>query len=226
MPALPHLPTESQPHVERRALLKAAAWSAPVIAVAIATPLAAASETALVCDPAANGSPLTVSHGTWATTSGTLKTDENETGWYGTNGFRTWDNNASDSEDAVVTATFTFQALKGATYDIGATVEVGPGGGQGGISKQNVWIDIVSSAGEQKLTAVHTSNGVPYPDDIPGYTTQYTWSAAPVPYSTTFVAATTETVTLRYRFTLLPTTRVNDDIWVNNLTVSQIACSV
>lgn len=211
--------------LERRTILRAGAWSVPVIATAIATPLAAASTTAASCDPADNGTPLTINAGSWSTTSGALKSDENQTGWYGTNGFRSWDNNASTTQDAVVTATFTFAARAGATYTISATVQVGAGNSPIGVNRQNVWVDVVSSAGAQKLTAVHTSDGNPYPDDIADHTTQYTWDSTPLPYSTNFVAPVSETVTLRYRFTLLPTADVNDDIWINNLAVTQVACN-
>lgn len=154
--------------------------------------------------------------------AGELKTDENETGWLDADEFRSWDNNASTTEAAVLDAVTTFTAAAGATYEIAFEVTVGAGTSPIGRNTQQVQIDVL--AGEaHKIVWINATQT--WEEVMEGFTNQYTWDTAPVPYDGTFTAAETGLATLRYRFTLPATPDVNDDIWVRRLAITQISCA-
>ncbi|MCG7309843.1 hypothetical protein [Brachybacterium sp. ACRRE] len=205
----------------RRALLATAAWVAPTAVAATAAPALAAS--AERCTPDDDGQQVVPSGTSWSVVSGELKTDENETGWLDIDEFRSWDNNASTTEDAVLEAVRDFTARAGATYEVTLAVTVGVGNSPIGRDRQRVQIDAVQGASESKIVWVNATNV--WAEDMPGYVNQYTWDGSPVTYSATFTAAETGPAVLRLRFTLAGTPDVNDDIWVRQITTQQIACA-
>lgn len=205
----------------RRELLKTAAWATPSMMLATAAPAFAASTDR--CVPEDDGRSMTLGGHAWTMVSGALKTDENETGWLDADEFRSWDNNASTSEPAVFDAVTTFDAAAGATYEISLEVTVGAGTSPVGRNTQQVQIDVLAGAGEHKIVWVNATQE--WAEELEGFTNQYTWDTAAVPYSATFTATEAGQATLRCRFTLPETPDVNDDIWVRRLRVIQIGCT-
>lgn len=219
----PASPSTSAPRPLRRRTLRAAAvWAVPTAVLASAAPAVAASASA--CSSAEDGTSLTGYARSWTTVSGELKTDENQTGWTSADEFRSWDNNASSTEPAVIEATTEFSGLAGATYAVSLDAVVGAGTSPNGVQDQAVQIDVIVGGIAHKLVWVLATTVLGRERE--GHVNQCTWDQSPVTY--TLEGLTLEqssTIVVRYRFTLDPTADVNHDIWVQNLEVVQTACS-
>lgn len=237
----------SAPKIQRRTVLKAGAWSIPVIAAATAVPLSAASTAACV------DGPVDVTALSW-TSVGQLEsnwTNQTTTGWIGsfrgaaggdatenvtalTDGFLSQDDNDSATEVATVTATVTLAVVDGAQYTLtlGTAVGFGNPGGFNGSARQSLVLDVLqpdaSSSELLKLSVSHYDAPTITPTDAQmgadGYILQEQSTLQNRALS--FTASGTGTATLRFSFTIQPKIGANrtDDISVGIPRVTSQVC--
>lgn len=237
----------SAPTLDRRTLLKLGAWSAPVIATAVAVPAAVASAECV------DGPVELIALG-W-TTQGALVSNwgsESTTGWIGsfqgapggdatqnvtslTNGFLSQDDNDSTVEVATVTMTLSLAVVAGATYafDLDTAAGFGNPGGQQASARQSLVLEVLqpdrTSDDLLKMSVNHYDEPGIVPTDAQmradGYVLQEGWVGV-VRRPISFVARGTGTAVLQFTFTIQPKIGSNraDDISVGVPRFTAQAC--
>lgn len=218
--------TDNKPdtNLSRRTLVKAAAWSVPVISVAVAAPAAAGSSTC----PA-------LSLGEWPATSpvsGTLGNGTN--GWNlatgpGTGYYQSQKDNGSygwGAPQAMVSTSTTFEAVAGTTYTFTYTAVAGYGNNRRNYSGPQR-VELVVDG--QVIWTGNTRPEVPeFPGGSPIPIANYYSQTTPATYAAVFTATSGGTKTVEYRFTMpgaalsANPSGANDDIWIS---VPQITCA-
>lgn len=238
----------SAPKVARRTVLKAGAWSVPVITTAAMLPLAAASTVCVdgqIVTTALNWSSVGDLASNWP--------NQTTTGWVGgfsgapggdasqnitgvANGFVSQDDNDSTTEVATITTSVTLPVVDGAQYSLSPATFTGFGnpGSWDGSARQSVIVDVqqpdASSSELLKLSAWHWDAPTITPTDAQmradGFVLQDPGTTQDRPLM--FTASGTGTATLRFTFTIQPKIGTNrsDDIGVSIPQVVTQVCSV
>lgn len=240
---------DAAPKLNRRTVLKGAAWSVPVIAVASAVPAYAASATCTV------GEVIPVAQAQWNVTAGALSSwDRGGTGWTPIDpsadidapnrpaissyvgeaqapGFLSQSDGSTT--ETVVVATFTFTPVEGATYSISTEIlsqtAFGTGQDPEGYA-QWLDVDVIDGGAGTPLAReiVHRKGGPTSGYDL---TLQYGGS---VTRSLSFTATTSSTISVQFTFHLaaMPNPKptidgigdVNSDFWVTAPLVTVEQC--
>lgn len=236
MEPLSNLPEPGAPKLSRRTVVAGIAWSVPVIAVATATPAFAASP---------GIGPITVLPTTFSKSGGTL-TQAGGTGFLpanGSSGHAAFDyipgtapagsfTSGSDTNGsaATITAQYTFNAIKGATYSIALTVTTQNGTPSGQSERQRLSA-IVTQPGATSgsivtMTIPHTNTQRTSDSRLPS---GYKFQAAGTTQTytlTSWKAAQAGAVTIQCTFTLDQrrwSNSVSDDIRVSPPVVNRIS---
>lgn len=209
--------------------MRAAAWSVPVIAAAIATPLAAASTPAFVCPNISNSSLWTVT----SPVSGALGNGSNRWNTTLTPGVHLFQSEADNRTQGwgaayatSLTAT-TFEAVAGATYTFAFTVRAGYGNNQMSRSGPQRISVIV---GGQTLWTGNTRASVPeFPGGVQLPIANNVANVTAQTYTVNFTAPTSGPTAFQYQF-VVPGAAIsanpagaNDDIWIS---IPTTACTV
>lgn len=192
--------------VNRRTMVRGAAWTVPVIAVAVNAPAFAVSPIPCPSMPVGTTWNTTVPNGTLADSS------TGNYGWTSNNRFNNYVDNGSTSQPVTIESTTTIPVVPGATYSISFGFFWGYGDGDQAASTQGTFSVLFNGVTQKSLTtrtpAVDANAGTVGVQ--PGSTTQ----------SFTYVVpAGTTSLTVTYRWVMTPRTLAsNDDIIVDNLT--------
>ena len=234
--------------LNRRTILKGAAWSIPVIALATAAPRAVASG-GVDCSE-----PITVTRSGWTVTSGALAT-EGSTGWtpagtadsitagwipgswaVNNEGFLSMDNSLNGA--ATVVVSHMFEAVAGRLYDVRFDARVGLGSDNTEAHRQVVDVTV----GGVSVKKIAVEHGAGYPPawvggqsdaDLAaaGYAVQPVNGQAAVSYQapTPYAATANGPVIINYTFSVSSRAAAawltNDDIWLSAPTVEDRGCT-
>lgn len=227
MEPLSSVPETGERKLSRRTIVAGIAWSVPVIAVATATPAYAASP---------GLGPITVSKTTYSK-SGAALTQSAGTGFLpgasdyipGSAPAGSFTSGSDASGAATITALYTFDAVKNATYSIALTVTTQNGSPAGQSERQRLSAIVTQSGATPgsivTMTIPHTNSQRTRDSLLSGYKFQAAGTTQTYTLSS-WKAAQTGAVTVQCTFTLDQrawTNSVSDDIRVSPPVVNRIA---
>ncbi|MGO2748645.1 MAG: hypothetical protein ACTIA6_01175 [Pseudoclavibacter sp.] len=198
------------PEIARRSLVKGAAWSVPLIALAAAAPHAAASDE-IDCEYYNDFDNWDV-----VRTGGSFNTNTGVVGWLSgaPSVFVIQQDNNSTSSQATLTLSSELATVAGRTYSFDFRIQ----SNYGDPANEANWMRLQILAGTQSLYRGTTRNASGQWTQIP----HTNWPVNPIPYQTlsaSFVAAQTGFTTITYKVTVAERLgskfAANDDIRVS-----------